>query len=85
MLEFVLTAKFSDSFQKLDTNVQARVREKIKFLSELENPLVFSKKLRGYKAVYRYRIGDFRIIFRVANNKVFLLFIGHRKDIYEIL
>lgn len=42
------------------------------------------KKLKG-RPGYRVRIGDYRVIYQVKDNilTVFILIIGHRKDVYE--
>lgn len=32
---------------------------------------------------YRIRTGDYRIVFHIADNKVVIDKIGHRKDIYK--
>ena len=44
-----------------------------------------SRKLSGYTDVFRIRIGQYRVIYSVANGKliVIVLKIGHRKDIYR--
>ncbi len=43
------------------------------------------EKLSGYKDIYRVRVGDYRIIYRERVNEIFIVLIGHRKDIYRIL
>lgn len=42
------------------------------------------KKLRG-RPGFRIRIANYRIIYRIEDNilTVFILIIGHRKDVYE--
>ena len=39
----------------------------------------------GSEALYRIRIGDYRVIYEVQNKilTVFIIEIGHRKDIYR--
>jgi mRNA interferase RelE/StbE len=32
---------------------------------------------------YRFRIGDYRIIFDLANDMLYVLDVGHRKEIYR--
>ena len=50
----------------------------------LENPRLFAVKLMD-KALgqYRYRIGDYRIIFDIENENIIILRIGHRREIYR--
>jgi len=47
------------------------------------NDLSGIKKLRGEKDYYRYRIGEYRIGFKVVDNEVLILKIAHRKEIYR--
>lgn len=44
-----------------------------------------TRKLRGYDDVYRIRVGVYRILYSVENDKliIIILKIGHRKDVYR--
>ncbi|OGG21369.1 hypothetical protein A3D03_05615 [Candidatus Gottesmanbacteria bacterium RIFCSPHIGHO2_02_FULL_40_13] len=42
-------------------------------------------KLRGYKNIFRVRIGQYRIVFRKTVEEVYIVLIGHRKDVYRLL
>lgn len=41
------------------------------------------KKLKGYKNIYRVRLGDFRIVYKKTTKDVYIIAVGHRKDIYK--
>lgn len=43
------------------------------------------EKLKGYENIYRVRIGDFRIVYKKTSKELYIILIGHRKDIYRIL
>jgi len=50
------------------------------------NPVNLGKPLKGiFKGLYRYRYGDYRIIFALdrADKKVIILHIRHRKEVYR--
>ncbi len=50
------------------------------------NPLIEAKKLQGnFDGLYRYRVGNYRVIFEINNNKIYILKIKHRRDIYRRL
>lgn len=38
------------------------------------------KTLKGY---WKLRVGDYRVVFKVVKNEVWILGIIHRKDVYE--
>jgi mRNA interferase RelE/StbE len=46
-----------------------------------------AKRLQGYSQYLRIRAGDYRIIYRVHNDRVVVsvVTVGHRKDIYDKL
>jgi mRNA interferase RelE/StbE len=73
--------------RKLDAPVRARILD---YLSEriegCKNPRHFGEPLKGNKAGWwRYRVGDYRIICQIQDQKVtvLVLAIGHRRDIYR--
>jgi mRNA interferase RelE/StbE len=73
---------------KLDPQNSQRI---LKFLLErvakLDDPRSIGKALQGprFGELWRYRVGDFRIICRMEDEKLVVLVIriGHRKDIYR--
>ncbi len=83
MFRLLTTSDFRKDLRKLEQLVQQRIEEKIKFLNAVENPLVFSAKLKGKNNLFRFRVGSYRMIFRLEKNKIIFLAVDHRKDIYE--
>ncbi|MBY0538761.1 type II toxin-antitoxin system RelE/ParE family toxin [Patescibacteria group bacterium] len=48
------------------------------------DPLLYGKPLRrDLHGCYKLRIGDYRVIYFVKNNEVFIITIGHRRDVYH--
>ena len=45
------------------------------------------RKLEGHSSRYRVRSGDYRIVYEVRDAELLVLvfFIGHRRDIYQLL
>lgn len=43
------------------------------------------EKLSGYKDMHRVRVGQYRIVYRERANEIFIVLIGHRKEIYRML
>lgn len=70
--------------QRLSRPVQKRIIGKLDFYTRTDNPLVFSEPLKDKSlGDYRFRIGDYRIIFDVAGDALIILAIGHRRGIYK--
>lgn len=68
----------------LPKELQKRIAKKMRFFAETDNPLRFAERLTDYKdADFRFRIGEYRIMFDVVNNSIFILSIRHRKEAYR--
>jgi mRNA interferase RelE/StbE len=68
----------------LPKELQKRIAKKMRFYSTLDEPLKFAEHLTDFRdAEFRFRIGEYRILFDVIDNSIFILKIKHRKDIYK--
>ncbi|MBE0571382.1 MAG: type II toxin-antitoxin system RelE/ParE family toxin [Ignavibacteriaceae bacterium] len=82
MFRILLTKRALKDLEKLDENNKLRIKEKLNIL--LSDPISNSKKLSSpLIGTYRFRAGDYRVIFDIDADKVVILHIGHRKDIYK--
>ena len=49
-----------------------------------KDPLKYSEKISDPKlGSYRFRIGDYRVIFELEGEDIVILRVGHRRDIYK--
>ncbi|MEI8232758.1 MAG: type II toxin-antitoxin system RelE/ParE family toxin [bacterium] len=68
--------------KKLDTIGKKRLKKKLELLAT--DPLHYSKKLiHSDLGSYRYRVGDYRIIFDLDGKNIVILRVGHRHEIYK--
>jgi len=69
--------------EKISSSVQKNILNTIE--SKLStNPLLFSKPLKyGLKNFKSLRIENYRVIFFIEKEKIMILLIGHRKEIYD--
>jgi mRNA interferase RelE/StbE len=82
MYRILLTKRAVKDLGKLSEDVKLRIKEKFNLL--LNDPTGISKKLSSpLIGTYRLRVGDYRVIFDIDDDKVIILRIGHRKDIYK--
>lgn len=82
MYRILLTKRAVKDLGKLNEDVKLRIKEKFNLL--LIDPTAISKKLSSTLiGTYRLRVGDYRVIFDIDDDKVVILRIGHRKDIYK--
>ncbi|MBM3436510.1 MAG: type II toxin-antitoxin system RelE/ParE family toxin [Bacteroidetes bacterium] len=74
----------SEELLQLPVNIAYKVRAAINRLSENPRPQG-CKKLKGSVNEYRIRIGNYRVIYTIANTVliVTVIKIAHRKDVYR--
>ncbi len=78
----VLTYRALRDLRKLDKKTQKRLLFKIKEYSK--NPFKYCIKLTSpLIGTYRFRIGEYRVIFDIEDKDIVILRIGHRKEIYK--
>ena len=72
--------------KKMDSSTSKLIRTWIeKNLMNTENPRIKGKALTGdLKGLWRYRVGDYRILAEIQDDKIVILIldIGHRSKIY---
>lgn len=83
-MQVKLSPAAEKDLKKLSKVEQKRVRTKLLFFSEAENPLQFAKPLKNLPpAQYRFRIGILRLSFFIENQQIVVISIKHRKEIYR--
>jgi len=82
MYRIVFTNRALRDLEKIDKETQIRIAKKLK--EYVENPLKYARKLISqHIGTYRFKIGDYRIIFDIDGENIVVLRIGHRKSIYK--
>ncbi|MDE7164064.1 MAG: type II toxin-antitoxin system RelE/ParE family toxin [Clostridiales bacterium] len=87
MYNVILSKKADKQLKKLDKHAAETIHAwMVKNLQNCENPKQHGKALSGnLSGLWRYRVGDYRIIAEIQEEKVVILVleIGHRKSIYD--
>ncbi len=80
--KLVYTKKACDDIRKLDQLAQKRLAKKLEVFSQA--PLEYAKKNHDpLLGAYRFRVGDYRIIFDLHGKEIVILKVGHRREIYR--
>jgi mRNA interferase RelE/StbE len=84
-VKIVADKSFEKDLLKLGKKQKQEVANLIQILKQIEtlSEITSIKKLSGFKNLYRIRLGSFRIGFRLDGEKIILIRILHRKDIYK--
>jgi len=84
--KLVIARSAQKDIKKLPRPTRTRVIKNIHQLRLQPRPQS-SEKLKGLKASYRLRLGDYRIIYRIQNGTLVIIIVdvGHHRDIYKNL
>jgi len=78
----IYTRRAERDIRKLEPNTKERIGKTL--LRYAEDPLRFAEKLSDpILGEYRFRIGDYRIIFDIEADEIVVLRVGHRREIYQ--
>ena len=80
--KIVFTRRATRDVSRLEPEVKERIGDALKRYSK--DPLNYARKMVDPSlGSYRFRIGDYRVIFDLEGHKLIVLRIGHRKEIYR--
>lgn len=80
--QLVYTKRAVKDIQRLDRVAKQRIKTALE--KYCEDPLRFAHKLTNPAlGTYRFRVGNYRVIFDLEEDTLIILRVGHRKDIYR--
>ncbi len=83
-LKYHPNVKKSD-LPKIDAKNRNRIRRSIEERLS-KHPEIYGKPLqRTLKGYWKLRVGDYRIVFKVAGNDILIFGIIHRKEVYKLI
>ena len=83
MIDYNFTKHADRQLRKLPVATQRRIIKKIKFYIATENPLHFADSISDTRdKVYRFRIGNYRVIFDWLGNHIRITKVDLRPRIY---
>ncbi len=83
-MRVILSPRTERQLRKLQKVSQIIIAKKIRVIRD-NYSVPKEEQLRGYKNIYRVRVGDFRIVYRKTKREIYIIALGHRKDIYQKL
>lgn len=86
-MKIIFSSEAEKQITKLDKPIQKRIVEYLAEVSKLDNPKTRGKALVGNLAgLWRYRACDYRILCKIKDSEliIFVVEVGHRKEIYDI-
>lgn len=69
---------------RLSPEVRQRILEKLEWYASQDEPLDFAHRLTDSTlGQYRYRVGDWRVIFDLKQDVIVILVVDHRRKAYR--
>ncbi|MGH8924223.1 MAG: type II toxin-antitoxin system RelE family toxin [Acidimicrobiia bacterium] len=75
-----------NQIRRLDPEASRRIRAFLEVrLAQLDHPRQIGNPLRSEERLWRYRVGDYRIIVEIQDERLVILVVelGHRREIYR--
>lgn len=74
----------AEEIRKLERGIRNRVLAKLEQLADDPRPSGV-KKLRSNEGLYRVRVGDYRIVYKISDAELLVLIVrvADRKDVYD--
>ncbi len=75
--------KVKEDIKKLDSQVKLKVKTAIE-QKLTSTPEIYGERLKGTLSdLWKLRVGDYRVVFFIEENTVYILGIWHRREAYE--
>ncbi len=84
MYKYYFKKQALNDIRKLPKDIQKRIIYKLDYYISTDKPLSFVERLINNElGEYRFRIGDYRVIFDVEDEELIILTLDHRREIYK--
>ena len=82
-MRFIFSRAASRQFQKLPREAQKRIDDKLRFYLAQRDPLDFAEPVKDPRfGNWKFRIGEWRVLFDVEGDTIIVLKVGHRRSVY---
>lgn len=84
-MRLVYLHEFVGEFTGLDRSIQKQGRTKLDELARTDFRSFPHQPMKGtqFKGLYKYRVGDWRLIYQIRGKEVCFITLGHRSDVYR--
>jgi len=81
-MKYIFTPTAEDDFDRLTRPNRKRIADKLRFYASHDDPLQFAERLTASHE-YRFRIGDYRVIFEIMHGILWVSAIKRRDEAYR--
>ena len=83
-MKVILSPQAEKQLRKIGKVDQIAIAKKIREIGG-RKAAVRANKLKGYKYIFRLRIGDYRLVYKQTKRMIYVILISHRKDVYRLM
>ena len=83
MLKVEWTEKAIENLGKLDSLITRRILKKVTWFAKNFESITPEPLSGGLKGMFKLRVGDWRLVYKVEGGTATIYFVGHRRDIYD--
>lgn len=81
---YLITKTAKNDLDSLSQPVRERIGKKLSYFIKTGEPLKFAERLTNRRdGDYRFRVGNYRIIFLFDGKTIYILRVQHRKEVYR--
>ena len=83
MADIAWTTDAVDDLRKLDRPVRQRILNRLSWFAAHFEEIIPEPLSGDFTNTYKFRVGDWRIIYGLRNKRILILAVGHRREIYK--
>jgi len=83
-MKVILSPQAEKQLRKIGKVDQIAIAKKIREIGEARVGSG-AEKITGFKSVFRFRIGDYRLVYKQTKKMMYVVIIGHRRDVYKLM
>lgn len=83
-MKIIISPRAEKQLKKLPKISQIAVAKKIRSIRDQKN-FGREERLKGFRNIFRVRVGDYRIVYRKTSKQIYIILIRHRRDVYRLL
>ena len=82
-----LSSRAQKDFMRLENEMKNRIKGSLKDLTSGKKNMDIKKLkgIHGREDIFRFLVGDYRVIFLPTDNEILVIGIDHRKKVYSFL
>ena len=83
-MKVILSPQAEKQLKKLSKINQIAIAKRIRVIRD-STRAEGEEKLKGFRNIFRIRVGDYRIVYRKTRKEIYIVLIRHRKDVYRLV